>query len=226
MITYSGVHIQKDGGQCGTPTTIDIAVHAGRICRFGGAVWYPLLPHLVFVGLLAYRRSGRYADLLWGFLHDAHEIATSDVPRPFKCDCMRDEQKLLDARIMPMFGLTPGMIDFHLIEQCDLDACDIEAIELGLPGFEAIATEYSVDYKGRVGGIHRSYDDTKLLRQILASPFHKDTISGHLALGVWHFNEMLAEAERGDIDAAMDRVKRWLANFDRLGGFTEVASAG
>lgn len=48
MITHSGVHIQKIGGADGTPTAMDIAVHAGRICRFGGAVWYPLLPHLIF----------------------------------------------------------------------------------------------------------------------------------------------------------------------------------
>jgi hypothetical protein len=44
MITQSGVHIQTIGGAAGTPTAMDIAVHAGRLCRFGGSVWYPLLP--------------------------------------------------------------------------------------------------------------------------------------------------------------------------------------
>lgn len=84
MITFSGQHIQRiDQTEHGTPTPIDIAVHAGRICRFGGAVWAPLLAHLMFVGLLAYKRSGKIENFIWGLLHDAHEVVTSDVPRPF-----------------------------------------------------------------------------------------------------------------------------------------------
>lgn len=144
MITYSGVHIQKIGGVAGTPTATDIAVQSARICRFGGAVWYPLLPHFIFVGMLAYRRGGNFETVAWAFLHDAHEIATSDIPRPFKCECIKEEQKAIDLRLFSSFDILMGTVDFDLIKQCDIDACHIEAVELGVPGFaETVETSRS-----------------------------------------------------------------------------------
>ncbi|MBK8810670.1 MAG: hypothetical protein IPN69_08050 [Acidobacteria bacterium] len=142
MITYSGIQVEAIGMKCqGTPTPLDIAVHAGRICRFGGAIWMPLLPHLVLVGLLAYKRSSSVANLLWGFLHDAHETITCDVPKPFKCDCMRQEQAAIDKRLFDLYHgdlnseVHHSMIDFDLIKECDLIACDLEAVILNLPGY-------------------------------------------------------------------------------------------
>lgn len=208
MITYSGVHIQKIGGVEGTPTPEDIAVHAGRICRFGGAVWYPLLPHLVFVGLLAYKRTGSLVNLLWGFLHDAHEVATSDVPRPFKCDCMRTEQAAIDERLR-LYYLPRFQPDYDLIKRCDDDACDIEAMQMHLPGFAQIEMEFTKDYRNR-NKIHDDQGDQELFHKIMRSPFGStDTICGQASSGVTAFEVALRYAEDRNYGGFMDEVRGW-----------------
>jgi hypothetical protein len=207
MITYSGVHIQTIGGDAGTPTAMDIAVHAGRICRFGGAVWYPLLPHLVFVGLLAYRRSGSLMNAVWGFLHDAHEVVTCDVPRPFKCDCMRREQSALDERIIKRF-VGAATIDTDLIKRCDLDACDMEAITLGLPGYREVKASAVDSYRAYQSGVHEDAADVAILHRILKSPFYKNT-TWENSEGVWMFARMLSHAEQRDWDALKTVIEAW-----------------
>ena len=213
MITQSGVHIQKIGGADGTPTPMDIAVHSGRICRFGGCVWYPLLPHLVFVGLMAYRRTNNVYNLLWGFLHDAHEVSTSDVPQPFKCDCMRIEQNAIDTRLIKeYFGDSYferiAFIDFKVIKQCDHDACDIEAVELGVPGFAEIEIRHTKDYRQRTA-IHDDHDDLMLFQRIKSSVFFGDTIRGEESLGVQRFAKALSLAARKNYDEFLDEVLNW-----------------
>lgn len=209
MITHSGIHIQCIGGESGTPTASDIAIHAGRLCRFGGAVWYPLLPHLVTVGLLAYKRSGEWANLLWGFLHDAHECITGDTPKPFKCDCMRQEQAALDERILNRFmGIeAKPLIDFDLIHECDLDACDIEAIELGVPGYQEIVATHAAAYSQRKE-IHSDPKDLALFRRILASHFNKNTIFAD-SIGVRAFQDVLTLAENHKCNAFLCAVESW-----------------
>jgi hypothetical protein len=211
VITQSGVHIQKIGGVEGTPTAEDIAVHAGRICRFGGAIWYPLLPHLIFVGLMAYKRSGNIANMLWGFLHDAHEVATSDVPRPFKCNCMRKEQTALDNRLLRVYfnrHKDARVIDFDLIKQCDIEACHIEAVQLGVPGFAETELKYSSSYTGATH-IHDAPEDVELFNRIMSRSFGKNTIQGRESLGVALFSEALQFAEVGDYDGFLDAVIDW-----------------
>lgn len=201
MITQSGICIETIGGKSGTPTAEDIAIHAGRLCRFGGAVWYPLLPHLVLVGLLAYRRSGKVENLLWGFLHDAHECVTGDVPRPFKCDCMRWEQQAIDRRILAAF-FTPqqaAQIDFDLVHTCDRDACDLEAMVLGVPGY--------VQHE-QPRAIYWDAEEARLLWRILHSRFCQDTIyssstgqqSFARALQAPDYTALLAEVESWRLD--------------------------
>jgi hypothetical protein len=211
MITQSGVHIQTIGGAAGTPTAQDIAVHAGRLCRFGGAIWYPLLPHLVFVGLMAYRRSGSTHNLMWGFLHDAHECVTGDVPRPFKCDCMRREQSAIDARVLAQFmvGLSERLIDYALINECDHDACDIEATTLELPDYRKIATACATSYRRtRPNVIHENADDVTLFRRILTSPFNRDTVHAN-APGVQEFARVLEHAQAGRREEIIPAVEAW-----------------
>lgn len=202
MITYSGIHIQKIGGEAGTPTPKDIAVHSGRICRFGGCVWYPLLPHLVFVGLMAYQRKENGASMLWGFLHDAHEIATSDVPRPFKCDCMRKEQDAIDGRLYTEYfegGIDPITLDTALVKQCDHDACDIEAIELGVPGFANLKMKF-----------HDAPEDVQLFRRIMDSPFASPDVNrGEDSLGVRQFAHALQIAKDRQYGKFVNTVLGW-----------------
>lgn len=169
MITFSGIHIQKIGGLSGTPTPIDIAVQSSRICRFGGAIYMPLLTHLVFVGLLARSRGANLETVKWAFLHDAHEIATSDVPTPFKCDCLRREQEAIDERLFEAFKIDRTQVDFDLIKLCDFAACNIEATELGLPGYREISAKYSSVYECGSDAIYENLDDRKIFQWLLRS---------------------------------------------------------
>lgn len=210
MITHSGVHIQKVGGAEGTPTPTDIAVHAGRICRFGGAVWYPLLPHLVFVGLMAWRRSHKIENLVWGFLHDAHEAVTSDVPRPFKCDCMRTEQAAIDNRILLEWFTSNFIsnIDWDLIHACDIDACDIEAVQLRLPGYAEVTKSHGVQYDAMRPDLYADANDVWLFNAIQHSSFFYDT---HLSdsHAVQTFANALRYAKIGNWDAVKEKVRNW-----------------
>jgi hypothetical protein len=208
MITQSGVHIQKIGGVEGTPTATDIAVHAGRICRFGGAVWSPLLAHLIFVGFMAYRRSGNGANLLWGFLHDAHEAVTGEVPRPFKCDCMRAEQQAIDMRLYNRFMQWSGiLVDRDLIKQCDIEACHIEAMKLGVPGFAEIEIKHSKEYTGATE-IYDDIADKELFQQLRGSEFWH-ALDGMESYGVQVFAKALQLAENRQYNNLMHYVGSW-----------------
>lgn len=209
MITQSGVHIQKIGGATGTPTSTDIVVHAGRICRYGGAIWNPLLPHLVFVGMLASRRGANYETTAWSFMHDSHECVTGEVPRPFKCECMRREQKAIDERLIVEYGLDPSQIDFALVKQCDIDACHIEAVELGLPGFAETEIKHSAGYTGATE-IYAKREDVALFHGILRSPFYyADIVEDPHACGAEHMVNLLELIRTGDREAFAEHVAGW-----------------
>jgi hypothetical protein len=206
VITYSGVHIQKIGGAAGTPTAQDIAVQSGRICRYGGSIWSPLLTHLVLVGLLAYRRRGCPANLLWGIMHDVHEVCTGsgEVPAPFKCDCIKREQAEMDDRLRDRF-VGPdlaSLIDYAFIKQCDVDAADLEAVALGLPNYESIAP----GVHGRP--IHRDPQDQRLMRDLIVSPFYVSTLSPY-SRGVVMFQQALELAEQRRTDEFLAAVLSW-----------------
>lgn len=207
------------GGVEGTPIASDIAVHAGRICRYGGAIWMPLLAHLVFVGLLAFKRTGCSGHMLWGFLHDAHEIITSDVPRPFKCDCMRAEQKAIDERLCKRFMKGhEAFVDQAVIKQCDIDALHIEATTLNLPDFAEVELQYAADYCNETK-IHADRDDQSLFVKILFSPFYKNTIHGRQSVGVRQFADALAFAERENYHDFLEAVRGWdLLDIDKFKG--------
>ena len=238
MITYTGVHIQKIGGAAGVPTPTDIAVHAGRICRFVGAVWYPNLAHFVFVGLLAYKRSRSLPTFVWGILHDAHETATGDTPRPFKCDCMRVEQHAIDIRLLSRYlpcswCKTDGApvhssvsdalvhpatkvgrvictatygIDFDVIKSCDRDACDIEAVECGLPNYGEISRIHD-ERAGR--DIHALPSDIALFRRVRGAFGGFETVQGEESSAVQGLVRLISAFEENDVEA----IARWLASW-------------
>lgn len=202
MITYSGIHIQKIGGADGTPTARDCAVQAGRICRYAGAIWAPLLTHSVFTGLLLYKRTGSIRYAVAGFLHDLHEVASGETPRPFKCDCIRREQAALDERIFSRFldadDLEP--IDAAVVKQADIDAGDIEAVYLCLPNYENL--------QGEIRPLYTNMVDIRLFRDLCASPFYNGTISPHNR-GVQVFTQWLKLAEQREWSALKDNIENW-----------------
>lgn len=211
MITHSGIHIQKkDDDVQGTPTLIDFGIHAGRICRFGGAIWEPLLTHLVFVGLMAYRRSGKAIDALWGFMHDGHEIVTGEVPRPFKCDCMRAEQAYLDERIWRChFSKIQEIPDFELIKRCDVDACDIEATVLNLKTYHEVTLVHGQKHYAKTReAIYADPADITLFGKLLESPFYIGTTDAS-SNGGWEFSMALLAAKMGDMRGFENRILDW-----------------
>lgn len=78
-----------------------------RIGRFGGQ--HPesnVLIHSLEVWWEV--RGSSPAIQLWALYHDAHEVLTSDVPRPFKCQCMKAAQRLFDSCLQARLGITEG----------------------------------------------------------------------------------------------------------------------
>lgn len=147
---------------------------------------------------------------LWGFLHDAHETVTADVPRPFKCDCMRREQAAIDRRIIDRFiGYErERLIDYALIKRCDLDACDMEAVELGVPGYREVKARAKDSYRAYQADVYSDSSEVALLRHILSGPFHKDTTSAE-SEGVQAFAQALVYAEHRNLSALQSMIEGW-----------------
>lgn len=70
------------------PTVADIAVSLARLPRWGGATvkgkdWC-VLHHSYAAGLVAQDRGCHPESILYALLHDMEEMATGDIPKPFK----------------------------------------------------------------------------------------------------------------------------------------------
>lgn len=143
MITYCGIRVAP--GTTIAPSPADIAVQMGRITRFGGAVWSPLLMHSALVAELTWRNLAAqnakqfdFQTFSWALLHDAHEVVTGEVPRPWKPKQMKDSQHELDFLIASAFKVDLREVDTRIVKAMDERALLLEALELGLPGFTAV----------------------------------------------------------------------------------------
>ncbi len=192
----------------GCPTARDIAVGAGRICRWGGAVWQPLLSHLVLTGLLAKRYGGSQDDVLWALLHDAHETVTSDVPKPFKPVQLKTDQGLIDERLKARFSISS--VNSTLIHLMDGVAADLEATVLKVPGYAEIKNSHQYLYAEDRAGIWSVPQDMSLAYNVLDSQFFWGTTEGPTACGVFNFMTALELLERGHKAKAMARVAEWM----------------
>ncbi len=171
MLTFTGTYVTKDNHFAPTPT--DIAIHLGKIVRFGGACngFWTVLHHLFVchdLGLVFARdndfntRRTLYLliDLL---LHDAHESITSDIPKTWKHEAMNVLQDDLDQRIYSSLGLTLSNIDAHVIKDIDHDALISEAQVVcpkHLGDFFEEASEVSKEIVKNVREQYPDYTDT------------------------------------------------------------------
>lgn len=132
IITYTGRIV---GPTEGAPSVEDIAVHLGRVPRWGGAgrQWWPVLLHSLLVERIV--DGGCYTGPLMSLhalLHDAHEAVIGDIPTPFKTDSMRDMQSTLDTRIYRSLGLPlPTPQEREIIKLADHEAFLAEAKIVG-----------------------------------------------------------------------------------------------
>ena len=179
MITNSGIRVAPDTET--VPTPRDIAVAMGRITRFGGAIWCPLLAHSVLVGELVLRnlrsRTGgvavatRKETWAWAVLHDAHEVVTGEVVRPWKPGDLAALQRGLNERLAKAFSLDLSLVHLELVKRMDERALCLEAEVLGLPGFRESYIKHEL------GGSADAYPALDAAEGILTDRLHRSVFA-------------------------------------------------
>jgi len=119
MHTFSGIDIRLK--KHGVPTPLDFAVQMGRVCRFGGAHWWTLTPHSILVSqiLETSLKQVNEATVLWGLMHDAHEVVTGDILFDFKPPEVKKVQQAIDKLIRPAYQFAARDIDFDMVHWAD-----------------------------------------------------------------------------------------------------------
>ena len=133
----SGAPFNLQGPGC--PVSIgDIAGGLAKINRFAGAtrVPYSVAQHSVLVSKIVKRLGGGLSDQLDGLLHDAHEIALSDIPSPVKQ--MVDGGELSDLERGVQYRIICGLhlgprVPCSVVRQADLIALATEKRDLMAP---------------------------------------------------------------------------------------------
>lgn len=178
MLTNSGLSICPS--ELALPTPHDLAIQMGRITRYGGAIWCPLLFHSLFVA----RMVAEDADVMtttWALFHDAHEIVLGEIPHPWKCcDTRRRYEQDMDEVFRLAVGLTLTDVDDTVIKHADRKAVHIERLVLGpLMNWEAYRDGFDVDFNpGDLEGPKRvaehlkwgGYADAALVTRIGSGP--------------------------------------------------------
>lgn len=201
MITFSGIRIVP--GTKTVPTPMDIAVQMGRITRFGGAVWSPLLMHSVLVAELTWRHLAAkksedfdFQTFCWALLHDAHEVVTGEVPRPWKGREMKDRQHELDFEISAAYKVDLLKADTRIVKAMDERALLLEAMELSLPGFTAVYE------KQELAGDHFPHipeDEHRLAGALINSDFWRaELVTDWRSRPVKLFAGILEQLQSGD----------------------------
>lgn len=101
-----------------------------RLGRFGGQ--HPTLNVLNHSLEVAYMcRHLSPAGQLWALLHDAHEVLTGEVTRPFKTDDLTADQEYIDTALRRALGLTLRFTlhidEYNEVQKLDKLCGDMEA---------------------------------------------------------------------------------------------------
>lgn len=123
----------------GVPRLKDVAVQSARLPRFAGATRVPLWTvahHLTVVESLMEMMINPSRELMaFGLLHDADEVATSDIPTLWKPDNLRAEANKLKARVYRFYiGREPEPGEAEVVTAIDRLALAAEAYGVGPPG--------------------------------------------------------------------------------------------
>jgi len=138
MLTHTGTWI-TDANDA-VPSPLDIAVASGRITRFAGALWMPLIAHITLVSWISLRRGQKDDYRTWyaALLHDAHEVVLGEVPSSAKTASRKKQERTHDRRIFSAYNCQKG-IDKDVIEVADKVALFLEGRRLKLPGFARLS---------------------------------------------------------------------------------------
>lgn len=201
MITFSGIRVAP--GTSIAPAPVDIAVQMGRVTRFGGAIWSPLLMHSVLVAELTWRdlaaknaQQFDFQTFAWSLLHDAHEVVTGEVPRPWKPKQMKDYQHELDFLIASAYKVDLRQVDTRIVKAMDERALLLEALELNLPGFTAVYQQQDL------AGDHFPHipeDEQRLAGALINSDFWRaEVVTDWRSRPVKLFAAVLEQLQSGD----------------------------
>ena len=132
LYMYSGAISYPDGA----PTIMDIAVSLCREGRYAGAGmrWWPVGLHtMVVCDLLPDRLK------IHGWLHDAPECITGDIPKPSKTDELEErEEELLSQFYQSLEIPFPGDLDRATVKLVDERALHGEVYTVGTQALQEI----------------------------------------------------------------------------------------
>ena len=202
---------QQSPKEIRTPSSLEIAIVTGRICRYAGNLPCSLLTH-VMVGarvvwhLLRQMSSAKdqlYETFCWWMLHDAHEVITGDFA-PHKCNEIREWQKHIDDAMSVVYGIDFAHVDVDIIHGADLLARWLEARFYGPDAFFKTFEEhheYDVPSPAMVsetGGVFRS----EFGRLSRCMTDENDNPGIHFPVSVYH--DILEAILRGDQQGAVE----------------------
>ncbi len=160
---------QQSPGEIRTPSSLEIAIVTGRICRYAGNLPCSLLTHIMVGARVVWhllQQTGavegeRLQTFCCWMLHDSHEVITGDFA-PHKCDELKKWQKDIDDAVAVVYGIDFEHVDLDLIHGADLLARWLEARFYGSDAFFKTFEEhheYDVPSPAMVretGGVFRS----------------------------------------------------------------------
>lgn len=129
---------QQSPGETRVPSSLEIAIVSGRICRYAGNLPCSLLTHVmvgarVVWGLMRQRtKEERLQTFSWWMLHDAHEVITGDFV-PHKCDEVSEWQAQIDRALSLVYRIPMELVDMVVVHDADLYS---RALEAGFYGTE------------------------------------------------------------------------------------------
>ena len=120
-----------------------VAESMQRIGRFGGQ--HPTANVLIHSLEVAWMLRDSSPDIqLWALYHDAHEILTGDVPRPFKRNQTEAEQMFFDIMLQRYFGIDG---DYEVVTKMDKVCGDAEFKQWGDVIFQYAGTDCVLVFK-------------------------------------------------------------------------------
>lgn len=138
---------QQSPTEIRTPSSLEIAIVSGRICRYAGNLPCTLLTHImVGARLVWYMMRSRPSDarletFAWWMLHDTHETITGDFVFEHS-EAMLKWQDEIDAAIAAVYGINPMLVEAEIIREADLFSRWLEAKHYGSDKFFETMVEH------------------------------------------------------------------------------------
>lgn len=165
MVDMSGAYQTPE--KIRVPSSLEIAVVLGRLCRYAGSLPCTVLTHVMIGARMVWHRMKqepqdlRLQTFSWWMLHDGHEAITGDFAT-HKCKDIREWQEQIDEALRSAYSIDMELVDMDVIRSVDMKARWLEVKHYGseifVEGFSA-AVGYAMpspEMEIRTVGIFRS----------------------------------------------------------------------